>query len=1022
MTVKTVYPHTISQSSGSNIQSFNNLSNLKNDNSTYAKTGQIASKSGTRKKPASITAKNFKANIPSGSKINKVTVEYAADYEGNITIGKPTINILNIKGDNKNGKALTKTLTKTSVSWSGDHTIANMNSSDFGVSISFPANTKADVGYVKLKYIRIIIDYTAPNYKVSSSKISGVYTNDEFKVKVNASNVNKTTGDSNVIIQLPSGVSYNGKDSGDGSVSASGSKLTWKPGLSAKKLSASIILKLKITTNGSHNISISEAATGHNTSLNISTSARPAPVPTPTPAGGGGDEEPPEPKKGDDSTSIPTEKPTPTNVLQVAVNEEFSLDLSFEDYSGSSVKLYAYYNDYTFDTTDGELFGEDVQYNSAWSSGRTNKIYIYSQSMSQWAFRQINSWDYYNKKWTVMSYNLITGGLMQNLFKVTEAGYYTILMYSSDGETLLKKVLISVKPDTLSTPSMTILKLTQEELNRLGEGIVYTVQSYMKLISNQPFVRDWGKNFKIGVFNNINPNVDTTTEITETVVEDGDEISIEPTETDVVDNTDYENLTNAQILEYAEYWSEPLTVLNEFTNVTCSFVYNSNYPVYIIITGDYPEGDPLYNTIQFTEPCVVESRVYNGHENNGNYPIPILNLLENSDSAEIELKLFEKGTDMVIYQFPLDADFSVSETLAITGIEVSGDIDFADAVIVNAKLCKPGGDFGERSIIINDPQKEDDDSSFSIGGPYDLWRFNMSEIENLEKWWVEFSLNNLFDNTNDLAEVKFKNIQLTIYTNKVKSNYQKVYVEGQNVRHLGMFVTKANVPEGLLMDTKYANIDGTDTNDAYRMNVKPKEIEIEFSVRGCDLQETTNMLRQLAKLFVNDRDELNRPIKKRLELSNYPDVYFMYLMNDPFDSDPTVAGYKSKLKLEIPDGTAFSKEDTVTSNVGINHGLAKVNPVITFIPTGDIVELTESVNNQKFKITCKDWTVENTVEIDCINRKITILDYVDSEGNIIEKDITSDGDINNDWFVLHKEYNFETDNCILQTVRFTERW
>ena len=100
----------------------------------------------------------------------------------------------------------------------------------------------------------------------------------------------------------------------------------------------------------------------------------------------------------------------------------------------------------------------------------------------------------------------------------------------------------------------------------------------------------------------------------------------------------------------------------------------------------------------------------------------------------------------------------------------------------------------------------------------------------------------------------------------------------------------------------------------------------------------------------------------------------------------------------------------------------KVNPVITFIPTGDIVELTESVNLQKFKITCKEWTFENTVEIDCINRKITILDYVDSEGNIIEKDITSDGDINNDWFVLHKEYNFETDNCILQTVRFTERW
>ena len=117
MSSKTLYPHTLSQSSGSNIQSFNNLANLKNSNATYAKTNKIAKKTGTKKKPASITAKNFQANIPAGSKINKVTVEYAADYEGDVSIGKPTLNILNIRGDNKQGKSLTKTLTKTSVTW-----------------------------------------------------------------------------------------------------------------------------------------------------------------------------------------------------------------------------------------------------------------------------------------------------------------------------------------------------------------------------------------------------------------------------------------------------------------------------------------------------------------------------------------------------------------------------------------------------------------------------------------------------------------------------------------------------------------------------------------------------------------------------------------------------------------------------------------------------------------------------------------------------------------------------------------
>ena len=124
-----------------------------------------------------------------------------------------------------------------------------------------------------------------------------------------------------------------------------------------------------------------------------------------------------------------------------------------------------------------------------------------------------------------------------------------------------------------------------------------------------------------------------------------------------------------------------------------------------------------------------------------------------------------------------------------------------------------------------------------------------------------------------------------------------------------------------------------------------------------------------------------------------------------------------------PSGTAFAKEDTVTGYIGVNKGIAKVSPLVNIVPTGDIVEVTETVNNQKFKINYSEWTSENTVQIDCINRKIKILDYLNPETNIKEeKDISFAGDVNNDWFIINKEYAFEGNNCIIQTVTFTERY
>lgn len=1067
MSVKTLYPHTVSQSSGSSIQSFNNLSNVKNNNNTYAKTNQIASKTGTKKTPAAITATNFKANIPAGSKINSVTVEYAADYEGNISIGKPTINILNITGDNKKGKALTKTVTKSTAKWTGNHIVANMNSANFGVKISFPSNTKANTGYVKVKYIRIIIDYSEPNFTVTAKKVSGTYHGDEFLVKCTLSNVNKTKGTSNVNIGLPSGLGFIRDEGPNGYVvSISGSNnRQWITNIDGGS-SASVVLRLYPDHSGSFTITLKESATGHTSSLTLLV------VDKPVSTGAIQDiiDTTPEIQIVDDTQSVPEATPTPVNVLQVDIDEEFSLDLTFDGYTGSTVKLYAYSNDVTYENTS-----------------RTNKIYIYSRSQGQWAYRPLNSYDSYNSTWLAWNYDL-NNGLMENLFKISNSGYYTILIYSSDDTTLLKKVMISVKPNNISTPYASLVKLGQEELNRLGDSVVYTAQSFIKLVTNEPFVRDWGKNFKIGVFNNrIESNIQslatfgtfssnsvtatlnipspaigydittdndvTTTENVSSIVftksNDNSNVTVKIDFLDNQDNivatgeyfinfddesviaisndydpTNYSELSDETLIDNAAYWSKILSNVNAFASNSVDFPYDKTYPVYIIITGDYHEGNPFNNDIKFSEPCIVESDVYNGKEPNGNYPTPILNLVDNTaeEASEIKLSSFEESTHVIVYNPELPENYGTNDELAVRGIEITADIDFTDDLTLFAKLkVRQDNQYyiGNRSVIINNS-----DDSLVIGGKYDTWGLNISDLINLDRLELELGVNNVLESSD--ADMLLKNIQLIIYTNSIPPQPYGVIVEDQNVAWYGMDVTNVEMPFGRKSETKYLNIEGSDTNVAYRQNIREKTVKIYFDLDSCDLTESTEQLLQLAKLFTNKRDEINSPIPKSIRFAHIPNKIFYYILEDTFDTDIMISDYKGSIELTIPDGTAFDVEDTVTNINGYVDGIAAINPIIVLTHiTNTQMTISELVSspNQVFKINQENLTngvtfaTNDVITINCLTRTCSIL----KEGASDSVDITEAVDFNSDWFKLHGEFEFKSENCVIQTITYNTR-
>ncbi|DBA59613.1 TPA_asm: distal tail protein [Methanobrevibacter gottschalkii virus vir075] len=962
MSSKTLYPNTISQSSesGTRFRKFKDLNNLKNSTSSYAiSEDNIASSSGTHNRPSTITTKYYKANIPAGSKITKITLEYAACYTGNISIAGPSLDLLNVSATAKTGKALTKTMTKTSVSWTGNFSVNSVNSSSFGATINFPSNTKSDIGKVKVQYVRLIIEYNAPNFTLSATKVSGQYTNDDFIVKLTCNNKGQTNGGTNVNITLPSGVTFIRQESGDGTIS---SNRVWNTNIGSK-LSASVVFRVRVNTDGAHNLSFKESATNHTASLNLK-SIPALPIE-------------PEPEPEDDPQIIIGD--VEEFFIQVKPNEEFTLDLNFTGYNKSTVKIYSC-------VIGINTFGGN--FNNYSQDNCTENILIYSMSLGQWGWRAVTIVE--NQHISPWNYEL-SESAMQNKFKCLTPGEYCLAIYDVDNTTstgLLRKINISVKPNSeaLSTPNCTILKLSSEELDRLGEG-AYIVQSYMKNnITSDFYHHDWGRNFRIGVFNNEVPGGDS------------------------------ENLTMEEIFKNAIYWSNSIKEGNNFELLTCEFIYDEDYPLYLLFTGDYPEGDPVGSSLQFTTPVIKEDE---GMNNQCIFPEPIRGIISKDDSlSQLTLGSFESSNPIRLYDFDTN-DIESLEKISILGFQVNITCDVTDNLILLVKLINPNGVTRERSIQITNTR---DDRIVSLGGAFDLWGFDVGDLKNLDEWQVEIIVSNPWNNVSE-SVLTIEHVELIFFANKIKDYLIKCYLNGQDTSHYGMFLEEVDIPTGLKTDVKYLDNAGTDRNDAYRQNIDKKEITIKFSIHGCTLEETTNMLRLIGALFTNKRDELNRPIPNNLEFSHYPGQYWPVIMEDPIDSDVGTVDYSSTLKLIVPDGTSFSTRETVTSFAGNINSIAKINPTLELIPSPEANQVTirELESKQVMVLNYDSFVEGDIVQVDCENQKVWLKRYSSEIEEYMDYDITFSADWHCDWFSLIGAYYFECENATLRTVSFIER-
>ena len=962
----TKYAGTISQTTGGKYRTFSDLNNLKNnvEGSWANSNGNIKGKSSSPNRPSTLSFTNFGFNLPTGAEVSKIVITYRHKKTGSLSIGAPTISLLGIGGFSSKAVAPKTSMETHTKSFYADGsknnnlispttnkvTRSTVNSSSFGVKVDYPANTNSSEGTMSISYVRVTVEYKVPSYALTLKKAGGSgYNEESYTVEASISNTNLTSYNPTVTLTAPTGFSFDSFDGTGEYTKVSPTVISWNPKFTSKVPSSTALFKFDVDVTYPSGQSSYTGTFTLSESLYSSSKSLSATI-VDRPSGEGTDVDPDVPIT-DGGTASVTEQTT----INVLMGEDFKLDISeIMDLNVSDLSAV------TLDFKD--IGTNDISYDGSYTSKGsilvTDIFYQFSTSNLP-----------INGNWTL---NVPKKIEVQVSYEAgspipldTDAGSFYINVIPSE--------------DDLTVPFFTILEPSEEEMNRLGSGYTYIAQSDINHNTEDTNVRDWYKNNRIGVFNGPVAN-DTTEE---------------------------------DIFENAQYWSKATGGLNTYENCECEFQYDSQYPLYILLTGDYPEATTYgydIGTIKHTEPCIIEKQVYNGRERNGTYPVPIQALLDGEDIATLQLATNQTSQGVVLYDFPVDETISTNDKLAIRGLQVRANIEATDNLVIQAKLHSPTGEVGNRSILVDSQDEE-----IVIGGLGDLWGFTTLQMTHLELWQLELSVANILSQSD--SSILFNNVEIIFYLETVEKQEITIKVEDEDIAYYGAFIETVKIPEGLNTNTSFLSIDGTDTNDAYRQNIREKTITIEFNLSNCELQTSTDMLRQLTKLFVNEKDQYNRPIPKRIQFSHYPNDYFEYIMEEPFDVDTDITDYTIKAQLTVPSGTSYSLYDTVTNTTGNANGLAAVNPIITVRPSDVNIQITESNTGQVFNIAYTgDWN-DHTVEIDCEDRKVYLI-----KGEDERIDISKYADYNSDWFRLDGEYEFSSVNCTILSVIFNERW
>ena len=964
---QTKYPQSFNQPyPASNRRHWINTANLKTKStsldSNYAQCNKLSGVNGSYPFAETLQLLDFRFNIPEGAEITSIKVVYSHRLAAHVSgkypkVAGPNVMLKNATGvgdSNVTGVTPVAEWRTRTITYSSDNypmpSVKTVNGSNFGVEFRYPKNTSNDEGYIFLNNVSVTIYYKVPVFNVDlvASSDTGEYVKDTpFHLEAVLNNPDLSGYIPTLQITVPTGTTL----TIDGISSHSLVKLDdttyqWKPAYSTSPGET-------IT----QTMQVYNTITGKMETKTITSRASQGAV-----------------KLGLLCT-IPSVGNKTLTITELYGNHTKSISVTV---IGQATPI----------IDDVEIPSEQVVY-AIEDTDFTFPVQV-SPSMLDRTFYLVPEKAIKIK--TGESYNSINAdGVYQIPSRIfNEEGYGELTaktsyvgvfnMYISDNvlenDPDNPSLIVKVVPEGFDVPRLVVMKLTTEEANRLGDKFNYTVQADMRitcLSGSIPAFVDYYRNFRIGVVNSIN-----------------------------------DTLNVANIFNACKNWSTGLSLFNDFENKNVNFTYNKDYPVYILITGNY-EGEycDLFEC-EFANVEMIESSRDDGDQ--VIFPVPIQDIIsEDAESiSDLSLPANSIGNNLIFYELPLKDTFVRKSNLAIRGIavRVKATTDYSN--ILSAKLKSPTGLSGERSILLN-PTSD----THVVGGDNDRWGFRISELAEIDAFELELNVSN----NNDIPlSVAIEKVEFIVYYTYYDSQLVDWIVEDENMASFNVFLQDVKIPIGLKTNTKYLSVDGTDTNNAYRQNIRENTIEVEFDIDECNIEESTKTLDDVAELLHTERDNIYRPIPKKLEFSHYPDRYWNYIMEEPIEAEADGAGYKCKAKLVVPAGTAYTKEEINTGKSGRVAGLAKVNPIILIKPTSQHIEITDTFTDQTFVMTYSDWTTNDIVEIDCQNRRVLL------HSNDETTDITVlAADWNTDWFLISNQFLFEESGCVIQSVTWVER-
>ena len=960
-----------------------------------------------------------------------------------------------------------------------------VNSTDFNIKIEYPSNVSSNKGYVRMNILRVTVNYTVPSYTLTAKRVNTqqLRKDDTFEVDFSIKNKNKTNYHPKASIKLVEGLSYVSKSSG-GSITRKGNTITWDTGFTKKVAETKLRLKLRCDDIGDKEITLSTPSPVSSTKT-LGFTVKPVPftlentkiVEETTYVGDGLSfkisETHPELYENvedvvnirletsatnvtflEDDTSITLPYVTETdemgqtfnvytwtpptdihltNTLECSADTETStkVESSIEYPTKGILQEYVtnvlpanihfpYYAAFILKEQETDRMGEGYIYqiSSEFYVKDPNEFYIdgeltdYGINHRLGVFNSplnilVDDPNCHTTSWNVTGFTRDTSDDTQTTFKynVNVGGEQTALQsrilnvanwkltttITVDVETDLNKCYFSIGDldipfSRLGIPTGTSELMLYYDGNdvyvNVNEEVVCVLDDYSQLTNNKLGVKSTGADITLKKWYLTEENHEySTVEIFEAAKD---------------------NLILGDCPELTENWEQ----------VDVTFAYDKSAPVVIFILGEPDNIGSSDVGLDFKTPSIQEELTEDQEYNlSMNYPENIIDILSDDKTAS----LTGDSTPFMIYDFEELKELDIGDDHIVNGVSVSFTYETPDNVTVIANL-HVGDSVGTRTVAI----KEGSDSEIVIGGEWDKWGLQYSDFNEIQDLQIELIVQQQ-DILEDPTVFTIKNLYLHLYHRTIEESPVTCTIGGEDLRNYGLFITSVDVPFGLKTNTQYLEVEGTDTNKAYRMNISKKEISINYRMDDCSLVQNGKNLKQLVKLLTNRRNSLNEPILKRIEFSHFPDEYFEYILEDEVSAEAILSQYEGTIKLTIPAGTSYNKEPVVSANIGTNNGLVKVSPQINLKNLRS--DITINQGEESWHIVHSDFKENDLLEINCQERTCIWyeLDPTSETEKRNPRDVTEYVDFTSDWFVLDGDFEFTSSGADILSVIFYER-